>query len=444
MNPISKCWRIWGPVANRRRSRWRRLDGPTTFGETLVTLPQVTVGDEGAVEFEFKADSIEGSLWYLADVFGGNQGEYRLQLAADQLQAILWSSGTYVVQWTTPFTDTTQWHSVRMAWKEGETTQVTLDGTTVQIANNGTLVDFTSGPGVHTLGAYPSSQLPFRFDGQIRDMKLFDTCTESQSPVVEHVGPTEFGGVPMHVLSDVSIGDEGTVELEFQADSTSEGCIWYMADVWGGSDGEYRLYLYDNTLYGALWNGGEYSAQFSVPFTDTTQWHRLKMTWKEGEETLFTLDDATISVTNGSPLAEFSSGSGMHVLGAYPSGGGGSVFFHGMTRNVKVLNYYNPASAIAGDLNSDDMVDSGDLDIVRANWGETVEAGCLLCGDPSGDGVVGSDDLDIVRANWGQSNRGACNPAPVPEPAAAALLAIGLLRAGLVLVARPVRPESRH
>ena len=57
--------------------------------------------------------------------------------------------------------------------------------------------------------------------------------------------------------------------------------------------------------------------------------------------------------------------------------------------------------ALPGDLNGDEVVNSADLDIVRANWGSTVTAGSLLDGDPSGDGIVSGDDLDLVRANWG-------------------------------------------
>lgn len=67
--------------------------------------------------------------------------------------------------------------------------------------------------------------------------------------------------------------------------------------------------------------------------------------------------------------------------------------------------------SVVGDLNSDGAVNSGDLDIVRANWGQAVDSGCLSCGDPSGDGLVGSADLDLVRANWG-----ATTAAAVPEP----------------------------
>ncbi len=77
------------------------------------------------------------------------------------------------------------------------------------------------------------------------------------------------------------------------------------------------------------------------------------------------------------------------------------------------------SAGVPGDLNGDGMVGSADLDIVRGNWGQTVEAGCLPCGDPSGDGMVGSADLDVVRANWG-----ATAAAAVPEPAAVSLVCL--------------------
>ena len=81
---------------------------------------------------------------------------------------------------------------------------------------------------------------------------------------------------------------------------------------------------------------------------------------------------------------------------------------------------------LPGDLNDDGFVNSGDLDIVRANWGASVPAGNVAMGDPSNDGLVGSADLDIVRANWGASA-----PASVPEPAGFVLLAVGAVLATL-------------
>ena len=72
------------------------------------------------------------------------------------------------------------------------------------------------------------------------------------------------------------------------------------------------------------------------------------------------------------------------------------------TVDMGAYEYVAPAF-VPGDLNGDEVVNSGDLDIIRANWGRSVAAGSLLDGDPSGDGVVSGDDLDIVRANWGST-----------------------------------------
>ena len=69
---------------------------------------------------------------------------------------------------------------------------------------------------------------------------------------------------------------------------------------------------------------------------------------------------------------------------------------------------------LPGDLNGDGAVNSGDLDLVRANWGTNNPAG-----DANDDGVVNSGDLDVVRANWGTTAATA-----VPEPGMLALLAV--------------------
>ena len=73
---------------------------------------------------------------------------------------------------------------------------------------------------------------------------------------------------------------------------------------------------------------------------------------------------------------------------------------------------------LEGDLDGDGYVGSSDLDIVRANWGQTVTPGDLSVGDADGSGLVGSGDLDIVRANWGQG----APASAVPEPSLAMLL----------------------
>ena len=97
------------------------------------------------------------------------------------------------------------------------------------------------------------------------------------------------------------------------------------------------------------------------------------------------------------------------------SGSGSGYFFDAVGGLVR------EASELPGDLNDDGFVGSADLDIVRANWGQSVDAGCLECGDPSGDGSVGSADLDIVRANWGEGS-----PVSVPEPLMPILVTLGV------------------
>ena len=84
-----------------------------------------------------------------------------------------------------------------------------------------------------------------------------------------------------------------------------------------------------------------------------------------------------------------------------------------------------PPLTIPGDLDDDGFVGADDLDIVRANWGQTVLPGNLDMGDADGDGAIGGGDLDVVRANWGTG------AAAVPEPGTALLLI-----SGVVLLAR--------
>ncbi len=79
-----------------------------------------------------------------------------------------------------------------------------------------------------------------------------------------------------------------------------------------------------------------------------------------------------------------------------------------------------------GDLDEDGFVGADDLDIVLAEWGDSVTPGSTP--DPSGDGSVGQADLDIVLNDWGQSTQ------PIPEP----LCLVMLLAGGIGLTRRRV------
>lgn len=73
---------------------------------------------------------------------------------------------------------------------------------------------------------------------------------------------------------------------------------------------------------------------------------------------------------------------------------------------------YAPLFLLA-DLDDDGFIGSGDLDAVRANWGQ--EVADRKHGDPTGDGKVDSADLDLIRANWGRGTPPAGTAVPEPH-----------------------------
>ncbi|XAL99832.1 lectin-like protein [Phycisphaeraceae bacterium D3-23] len=79
---------------------------------------------------------------------------------------------------------------------------------------------------------------------------------------------------------------------------------------------------------------------------------------------------------------------------------------------------------IEGDLDRDGFVGVSDLDILLANWGDSVSNYDLLSGDWTGDGLVNEADLNVVLANWGNGTPPGGN---VPEPGTFAGLAVLLL-----------------
>ncbi|MFA5203689.1 MAG: PEP-CTERM sorting domain-containing protein [Lentisphaeria bacterium] len=154
--------------------------GPGTFNGDLasvLTLPNVSIGQEGRVDLKFKADNTTGpgTLWWMVDA-NDNLGEYRLGLESNKIKAFLGDGHTYQVNWTSTFdfTDTENWHTLSLAWKQGQDTQITVDGTTYNVANAFALNAFTSNNNVLGGLIYKTTQT-YYYDGQLSDVVIRDT-----------------------------------------------------------------------------------------------------------------------------------------------------------------------------------------------------------------------------------------------------------------------------
>ncbi len=115
--------------------------------------------------------------------------------------------------------------------------------------------------------------------------------------------------------------------------------------------------------------------------------------------------------------------------GTYGGFGSGAEFTLGLFTGPGILEV--PVPGLVGDLNGDGFVGIDDLNIVLANWNQTIPPGNPLA-DPSGDNFVGIDDLNTVLGNW---NAGTPPPlegtdGTVPEPGTAVLLGLGVVSLG--------------
>ncbi len=136
-------------------------------------------------------------------------------------------------------------------------------------------------------------------------------------------------------------------------------------------------------------------------------------------------DDASFDITAGILVLEGDEQTRVAdyaALGRLTAYGGAGYLIYDFDISNPGMTTVTASMSFPGDLNGDGVVNSGDLDIVRGNWGQSVIPGCLPCGDASGDGLVNSADLDIVRANWGNTTPASA----IPEPSVFALLLLGV------------------
>ena len=164
--------------------------------------------------------------------------------------------------------------------------------------------------------------------------------------IAQFDGPQDFNGTSDYVpLSQVSIGQEGRVDIEFNADLTDYGplvlgTLWYLTDTYGGGQGEYKLTISGDAVHATFWAPAGYQAQLSIPLTDTDNWHGVSVAWKNGEKVQLTLDGTTVE-SGVASLNAFTSGTGLHILGAleYPAGTV-RYYYDGMMRNTTVRDTY--------------------------------------------------------------------------------------------------------
>ena len=135
----------------------------------------------------------------------------------------------------------------------------------------------------------------------------------------------------------------------------------------------------------------------------------MSMTWKEGKDTLITLDGVTTAVTNSYSLVDFTSGEDLHVAGGYPYD---QFFFDGTTQNVKVYDtYIDPGGTMPGDANYDGSVDEADASILAENWLFTSGVTWGM-GDFNDDGKVDDVDATIMATNWSYGSTSSTLPEP--------------------------------
>lgn len=150
--------------------------------------------------------------------------------------------------------------------------------------------------------------------------------------------------------------------------------------------------------------------------------------------------DGTLLIAYSNPFefSEFAAGDRLDILDWGTLSGTFSqvdsfISISGLGLNLQDLYLTGEISfELLGDANTDGFVGVEDLDILLANWGDSVNPYDYAAGDLTGDGLVGSADLAVVQANWGSGTPGGGD---VPEPGTLAMLGLG----GLAMLRRPRR-----
>ena len=223
--------------------------------------------------------------------------------------------------------------------------------------------------------------------------------------------------------SNTAVPDSAWVN---QVSSSTSYAVEFRTKVTGGKgnvpglhfivdNGAERLWINIDTDHVAIGSGGAETRVLADGLDNASEFHDYRLTFDAttGKYQLWR-DDERIGADFDAPLSSVGKYLG---FGDATSQGFGAAEIDYIRWDP--TDAYAPEFLIA-DLDQDGFIGSGDLDAVRANWGQDVDGREL--GDASGDGKVDSEDLDLIRANWG---RGVQSPASVPEPGTAVLTFLG-------------------
>jgi hypothetical protein len=159
-----------------------------------------------------------------------------------------------------------------------------------------------------------------------------------------------------------------------------------------------------------------------VTFTPNT-WQEWKLDWVVGSsQAIVTINGVSETRTGLDP-------------GDLPGDGGSAVSkFEIFGSNWPTTFYIDAAQYKSGDVTHDNIVNGLDINVMASHW---LAKGAGTPGDANGDGIVNGLDINVIATQWLQTTTVGTYQtpppvAPVPEPAAVTLLALGVVCAGIL------------
>ncbi|XAM01389.1 endonuclease/exonuclease/phosphatase family protein [Phycisphaeraceae bacterium D3-23] len=366
---------------------WQTMERGDAAAQTVLDSGADIVGlqeySNGPADLLGRLAALGGGQWHYADTSaGGILSRYEIAETTDGNYGarVVLPSGQSVWVFNTHY-------GLHPNWNDSYIPYAARDGHSEQ-----EIIDF-----VHDLNNWGSTQPNIDADMQ--------TALASGLPVFFTGDFNE----PSHLDWTQAAADAGYIPLAVDAPLSH-----HVIDTLGFTDGYHQDRLNDGETEVSRW-GYTWGSDVSGSADDD----RIDFVYYQGDGV--TVSDSTlIGEANGTGV----NGSGDVDLAAWWNNDA----LHTVSDHRAVAIDFELAPFILGDLTGDGFVGVADLDLLLANWGDSVAAYNRALGDPSGDGVVGQQDLALVLANWSQGTAPDIN---IPEPGS-----LMLLGAGCILTAR--------